>query len=491
MSLIQQFNSLFDFVDRIPKEALFYGIIAFMTVMFLWENFLSLRQFLVEKRTKQVPTELVSVLEDTTFQKSRLYALDKRVYNFIHDFYSQTESYLILFLGALPFLWRLSVRQLDSLGIEFLKSEIAYSCLFVTYATIFGNITSLPWTIYFTFVLEEKHGFNKQTFGFFVKDNIKKFVLSLVLTIPILSLLIFIIRIGGDYFFIYAWLFITVVSLFLITVYADYIAPLFDKYTPLPEGELRTKIEELAKSLKFPLYKLYVVEGSKRSVHSNAYMYGFYKAKRIVLFDTLIEGYKPAVKETEEAKKDDEETKKPEEVTETDKLKSEEKEERKGKGCSTDEILAVLAHELGHWKLKHNLKNLVLSEINTFLYFLIFAMLMNRQVFYSAFGFDNERPVFIGLIIILQFLFAPYNEIVSFVMTAIGRRFEFQADQFAKSLGKTGFLKSALIKLHIDNLSFPACDWLYSTWHYSHPPLIERLEALNDSVDERNKRKSS
>ena len=160
---------------------------------------------------------------------------------------------------------------------------------FITWSTISG----LPWSIYYTFVLEEKHGFNKQTFSFFIKDNIKKYLVIIALTIPILSLLIYIIKIGGDYFFIYAWIFTTVVALFFITIYADYIAPLFDKYTPLQEGELRTKIEELAKSLSFPLYKLYVVEGSKRSVHSNAYMYGFHKAKRIVLFDTLIEGYKP------------------------------------------------------------------------------------------------------------------------------------------------------------------------------------------------------
>ncbi len=154
----------------------------------------------------------------------------------------------------------------------------------------------------------------------------------------------------------------------------------------------------------------------------------------------------------------------------------------------------MLAHELGHWKLNHNIKNLILSEINTFLYFLIFAVLMNRQIFYTAFGFDQERPILIGLMIILQFLLQPYNELVSFVMTWIGRRFEFQADAFAKSLDKTEHLKSSLIKLHIDNLSFPVVDWLYSTWHYSHPPLIERLEALNadeDATRPENKRKSS
>ncbi len=193
----------------------------------------------------------------------------------------------------------------------------------------FSTITSLPWNIYYTFVLEEKHGFNKQTFGFFIKDNIKKFIVTILLTLPILALLIYIIKIGGDYFFVYAWLFTTIVALFLITIYADYIAPLFDKYTPLPEGELRTRIEELAKSLTFPLYKLYVVEGSKRSVHSNAYMYGFHKAKRIVLFDTLIEGYKPV-----DAEKKEEENKEKAKDEQENAAENNQSEEKKVKKCS-------------------------------------------------------------------------------------------------------------------------------------------------------------
>lgn len=197
-------------------------------------------------------------------------------------------------------------------------------------------------------------------------------------------------------------------------------------------------------------------------------MYGFGKSKRIVLFDSLIEGYQsltpkePAAAETHIEEQDNN---KPEETP---------------KGCSSAEIIAILAHELGHWKLNHNLKNILISEVNTFFYFFIFAVLMNRQVFYAAFGFELERPVFIGLIIILQFIFAPYNEVVQFLMTQLTRRFEFQADAFAKQLGKTEHLKTGLVKLYKDNLSFPLCDWLYSTWHYSHPPLLERLRALDD-----------
>lgn len=472
-SFIESFNSLFDFFDAIDKDLLFQVIIGFVTLMFVWENYLSYRQYCVQKKNTKVPSELIGVIEQDVFEKSRIYALDKAVFSFIQGAYSQVEAYVILYMGALPFVWNLSAQQLSYFNSEWLHTEIATSVLFVLYFILFSTVTGLPWNIYFTFVLEEKHGFNKQTFPFFVKDNIKKLILSIVLTVPILSLLISIIRWGGDYFFIYAWLFTTVVALLMVTIYADYIAPLFDTYVPLPKGELRDQIEELAASLNFPLYKLYVVEGSKRSSHSNAYMYGFHKSKRIVLFDSLIEGYK-SVESSEKTEKAPEEATEPVEIT-TDKTEKE-----VAKGCSNPEIIAILAHELGHWKLNHNVKNLLINEVNTFFYFLIFAVLMNRQVFYSAFGFDNEKPVFIGLIIILQFIFAPYNEVVSFLMTQLTRRFEFQADAFAKNLNKTEHLKTGLVKLYKDNLSFPLCDWLYSTWHYSHPPLLERLRAMDD-----------
>ena len=123
---------------------------------------------------------------------------------------------------------------------------------------------------------------------------------------------------------------------------------------------------------------------------------------------------------------------------------------------------------------------LTYNKVNMFFYFLIFAALVNRGVFYQAFGFETEKPILIGLIVILQFIFAPYNELVSYLLTTLSRKFEFQADAFAKNLNKATHLKSSLIKLHKDNLTFPISDWLYSAWHFSHPPLLERLQALDD-----------
>merc|ERR1712110_316189 len=274
---------------------------------------------------------------------------------------------------------------------------------------------------------------------------------------------------GGDYFFVYLWGFVVLITLFLMTIYPDLIAPLFDKYTPMPEGELKGQIESLAASISFPLYKLYVVEGSKRSSHSNAYFYGFFKFKRIVLFDTLLE---------EEDKEKERLEKEKEEQEGKDDTKDAEKEKKKKMGCSRDEILAVLGHELGHWKLNHVFKNLVISEVHIFFMFALFGYLYHLQPLYTAFGFPNEQPVLIGLMIILQFITAPYNAVLNFAMTALSRRFEFQADEFGKSLGRAEKLCAALIKLNNDNLSYPIYDWLYSSWHHSHPPLLERLAAL-------------
>ena len=339
--------------------------------------------------------------------------------------------------------------------------------MFTFVFNIFSTVTGLPFTIYSTFVLEEKHGFNQQTAGFFVKDQIKKFILSQVITMPLIAAVIKIVYWGGDFFFVYLWAFVVGFTLFMMIIYPEFIAPLFDKYTPLPDGELRSQIEELAASIDFPLYKLFVVEGSKRSSHSNAYFYGFHKFKRIVLFDTLLEESEREKLKTEDDKveKEDEDEKK------DDKMKS--------KGCSTPEILAVLGHELGHWKLNHVLKNIIIAEIHIFAMFALFGYLYTNQMLYTAFGFANERPVLIGLMIILQFITAPFNAVLDFAMTALSRRFEFQADDFAaKVLGRGDKLQSALIKLNNDNLGFPIYDKLFSAWHHSHPPILERLEVL-------------
>lgn len=453
------------------ENQIFYAVLGFSWTVYLWEAYISYRQRRIYRATTQVPPELGQIMDNETFQKSRLYQLDKSNFSFWSGLYSETEGTLILVLGGIPFLWSLAgtVSARFGFGAEY---EITQSLAFLTLATLFIAITGLPWSIYSTFVIEEKHGFNQQTLGFFLKDTVKKFAVTQCILLPVTALLLYIIKIGGDYFFIYAWLFTLCVSLVLVTIYADYIAPLFDKFTPLPEGELKTDIETMAKSISFPLTKVYVVEGSKRSSHSNAYFYGFFKNKRIVLFDTLLEDYSPLNKTGEEQPENTEGDDTP--------IEPEVKPKNKKQGCNNPEILAVLGHELGHWKLGHTVKNIVISQMNSFLCFFLFAVLIGRRELFLAFGFNESQPTLIGLMIIFQLIFSPYNELLSFCLTVLSRRFEFQADAFAMAMGKASQLYSALIKLNKDNLGFPVADWLFSMWHYSHPPLLERLRALGN-----------
>lgn len=268
---------------------------------------------------------------------------------------------------------------------------------------------------------------------------VKSIVLAIVIGPPIVSAIIFIVQKGGPYLAIYLWGFMFVLSIVMMTLYPVLIAPLFNKFTPLPEGELRTKIEELSSSLKFPLKKLFVVDGSTRSSHSNAYMYGFFNNKRIVLYDTLIQQ------------------------------------------CKNDkEVVAVIAHELGHWKLNHTMYSFIAVQILTFLQFGGYTLVRNSKDLFESFGFHGTQPVLIGLII-FQHTVIPLQHLVNFALNLVSRSFEFQADAFAKNLGYASELKCGLVKLQEENLSAMNTDPWYSAYHYSHPPLVERLAALDET----------
>uniref|UniRef100_R4G4J9 CAAX prenyl protease n=1 Tax=Rhodnius prolixus TaxID=13249 RepID=R4G4J9_RHOPR len=424
------------------ESDIFGSILIISWIEFLWELYLSVRQHKVYTKTTTLPIALQNAISEETFLKSRVYALDKSNYSIFKSIYAMIIGTATLWFFVIFHIWQQSKALLALVNIT--EGEMKISAVFIILMFTLNVIISLPLSVYETFVLEEKHGFNKQTAWFFIKDKIKSFIVSTIIMVPLVCGIIYIVKAGGDFFFIYLWLFSMVTLLFLMTVYPDYIAPLFDKYTPLPEGELKTKIEELAASVNFPLYKLYLVEGSKRSVHSNAYFYGFFKNKRIVLFDTLLKSH------------------------------SNEGE----KGCDTEEILAILAHELGHWKFNHVTKNIVIMQINLFLQFFAFGLLFKYPQLYRAFGFMDEQPIIIGIVIVMLFVFSPYNSIMSLFLTILSRKYEFQADGFAKTLGKSESLRKALIKLNQDNLSFPVYDWLFSAWHHSHPPLLQRLEYL-------------
>lgn len=476
--------------DQMDPLIIFWLLFGFYLSSTAWDLYLTLRQYRLYKTTERRPDNVLEIISEEEFTKARDYKLDKMSFGLIVSVFTTLITSVVLLGNILPVFW--NIAGVWSKFIWANSGEIFHSLLFLYGITIVETLISMPFTCYDTFVIEQKHGFNKETIPFFIKDRFKKLVISLAITGPILGAMLWIIKIGGQYFYIYAWAFLTAITFVMMTIYPEFIAPLFDKYTALPESSLKTKIEELASKLNFPLKKLYVVHGSKRSTHSNAYMYGFWKNKRIVLFDTLLDSHLNdllRLAEEEKGKKDSAEEKSGGETTqETNDLLQKnhsdtstkpdtEEKKRKQLGMSEDEVVAILGHELGHWKLSHTLCNLIIAEANLFLMLIAFSYFYRQKGLYSAFGF-NSQPILVGLIIIFQFVMAPYNDIMGIAQSFLSRKMEFSADEFSAKLGYANLLRSGLIKLSKDNLSLPIDDWLYSAINHSHPPIPERIDAL-------------
>lgn len=253
-------------------------------------------------------------------------------------------------------------------------------------------ILNLPISYYHHFVLEEAFGFNKQTISLWLTDKLKTLGLSFVFGVPIGAAFLKIIKATGDNFFLWIWLFMLSVQLVMVTLYPTLIVPLFNKLTPLEPGELKEKVEALAQRLKFPLAELQVIDGSKRSAHSNAYFTGLpFLPKKIVLYDTLLEK------------------------------------------AETKEVEAILAHELGHWKMGHTSKLLGISSFHLFYVFALFSAFINNRSLYEAFGFYNEKPIIIGFILFNEVL-SPTDSVVKLLMNILTRKFEFQAGKATRSL---------------------------------------------------------
>ncbi|XP_028552043.1 CAAX prenyl protease 1 homolog isoform X2 [Dendrobium catenatum] len=331
------------------------AVLGFMIFMYIFETYLDIRQNGALK-LPSLPKQLEGVVSHEKFEKSKAYSLEKSHFHFIHEAVTIVMDTSILYFGVLPWFWEKSGNFASHMGLNS-ENEIIHTLSFLAGVMVWSQITDLPFALYSTFVIEARHGFNKQTIWLFFRDLFKGICLSILLGPPIVAALIVIVQKGGPYLAIYLWAFMFVLSIVMMTIYPVLIAPLFNKFTPLPDGELREKIEKLAASLKFPLKKLFVIDGSTRSSHSNAYMYGFFKNKRIVLYDTLIQQCK-----------------------------------------NEDEVVAVIAHELGHWKLNHTVFSFIAVQIITFLQFGGYTLVRNSKELFQSFGFDTQ-PVLIGLLI--------------------------------------------------------------------------------------------
>ncbi|KAI0514383.1 peptidase family M48-domain-containing protein [Xylaria bambusicola] len=409
-------------------------MIGFSVAQYCFEEFLSLRQYQVLKKT-QPPKVLEQEVSKEVYDKSQEYGRAKAKFGFIKGLYGQIQNIAFIHYDVLPKLWSWTGDLLLRFAPARFTGEISHSIVFVLSFILIQQALSLPANIYHTFVLEERFGFNKQTPKLFITDMIKSNLLVFAFTPPILAGFLAIVKKTGNQFVTYLWLFTAAIQMFMITVYPIVILPLFNKLSPLEEGKLKSETEALAKKLKFPLHELFVIDGSKRSAHSNAYFFGLPWKKHIVIYDTLIE-------------------------------KSE-----------SEEVVAVLAHELGHWSLGHTTRLFGISQLHVFYVFTLFSVFVNNQSLYADFGFIKEHPIIIGFILFSDAL-APMETVIKLLMNIMSRRFEFQADSFARNLGYKAELASSLIKLQVQNLSTMDADWMYASYHFSHPILSERLKAL-------------
>lgn len=436
-------------------------VLGFTISNFLFDTYVKYRQIrCVERNGDKIPKELKSYeLDSETVIKSSKYSLSKLKFSIFAGIYELIENVLFLKFDALPYFWNKAGVLLTkissivpSLNNWLAGSVIAQSLSFMGIFMLISIITSIPIKYYQNFILEESYGFNKLTIKLWISDTIKQFILSCVLGGPILAAFLKIMYIFGDSFMYYLSIFLFFVQIFFIIVYPKFIQPLFNTLTPLEDGELKTEIELLTKKNKFPLDKLYVIDGSKRSGHSNAYFMGLpWGSKQIVLYDTLIQH------------------------------------------STIAEVVSVLGHEIGHWKLNHTTKLMIIGELHMFMIFTIFSVFIRNKSFYNSFGFGlpngiKEMPIMIGFLLFGDVL-KPVDAIMEFVMNLISRTYEYQADRFAAEQGLSDDLKTSLVNLHKENLSSLVVDGLYSAKEYNHPTLGERIAAIDEYLAKENSKK--
>lgn len=341
---------------------------------------------------------------------------------------------LVLFLG---FWWIGGFAWLDVQVRSQGWGEILSGLAFIALLFLGHHLVSLPMSVFDTFVIEERFGFNQTTPGTFVLDQLKGLGLGAVIGLPILALILWIFE-SLPMAWLWGWAAVTIVTLALAYIAPTWIMPLFNKFEPLPDGELKERIHAMAASCEFPLKEVLVMDGSKRSSKSNAFFTGLGKNKRIALFDTLVERH------------------------------------------SVDELVGVLAHEIGHYRRRHIQKGLVMGILgNALLFFLLGLVLENRALF-NAFGVETTS-VYLSLVF-FGILVRPVNQVMRILGNVASRKWEFEADAYAaEATGRPEAMIEALKKLSKDNLSNLTPDPFYVFMNYSHPPVLQRIEALQNS----------
>ena len=373
-----------------------------------------------------LPNDISDVYEINEYQQSQSYKKTNHNFSKITSLFSLITTLLFFFFNGFSIV--------DEIARGFSNNIIIITLIFFGIIIVGSDIISIPFSLYKTFVIEEKFGFNKATKKIFFLDKIKGLLMTIILGGSILSIITWFYEFTGNYFWIYSWLLISSFSVFLNMFYSKLIVPLFNKQTILEEGDLKNDIIKYVNSVGFKAHDIYVLNGSKRSTKANAYFSGFGNQKRITLYDTLIND------------------------------------------LENDEIVAVLAHEVGHYKRKHIFYNLTLSIILTGFALFVLSLFIKTPVLSLALGVS--LPSFhIGLIA-FGILYSPVSQILGIFMNYMSRKFEYQADNYAKNTFSASPLISSLKKLSKNSLSNLTPHYLYVFFHFSHPTLLERIKNL-------------
>ena len=374
-----------------------------------------------------LPDEFSGYYDRGKYRKSQEYLKENTRFGLITDSIATPVTIAFILFGGF--------NLIDQFARSFHLSTIPTGLIFAAVLMLASQIVAIPFSIYSTFVIEEKYGFNKTTPRTFVLDILKTWVLAAVIGGILFSAVLWFFEEAGPWAWAYCWIAVTLFQVFLLFVAPVVIMPIFNKFTPLEDGELRKAIEEYAKKQDFKLKGVFTMDGSKRSTKSNAFFTGFGRFRRIVLFDTLIE------KQTK------------------------------------DELVSVLAHEMGHYKKKHILKSIVISIFTTGLMFYILSIFINNRELFAA--FQMQHTSIYASLFFFGFLYAPIDMILSVFGNMLSRRHEYEADGYAvATYRKPQSMITALKKLSVDNLSNLTPHPLKVFLTYSHPPVLERIRAI-------------
>jgi STE24 endopeptidase len=407
---------------------LLFNILIVITIAgFIFDQWISFLN--TTTRSNKLPEELKGFYDEETYSKQQDYESVNYRFGLISDVLSFVVILFMLFLGG--FAW------LDALVINFTGSAILQAILFFGILVLASDLLSIPLDLYHTFVIEERFGFNKTTPVTYVVDKLKGWLLGALIGGGILALIIFIYEKSGAWFWVLAWISISAFTLFISYFYTTLLVPVFNKLIPLPAGELRDSIEKVATLAGFNLKDISIMDGSKRSTRGNAYFSGFGRKKSIVLYDTLVNEH------------------------------------------SVDELTAVLAHEIGHYKKKHVLKGLVTGVMQTGVLLFVLSLLLKSPL--PSYALGASVASFHMSVIAFGILYSPVSTILGILFNSVSRKHEFEADRFALRLSNPGALQEALKRLSVKNLSNLTPHPWYVFIHYSHPTLIQRLTALNEA----------